>query len=204
MYFLMEVKEGLIIAFRAILANKMRSTLTTLGIIIGIVSVTLMATAIEGVNRAFDKSAAAFGTDVMYIEQFPWMHNEDWATLRNRPRIKVEYADAIEREANMIDAVAPVVTTMRRATYGNNSIDGIFVTGTTSSYVMASGNTELEGRFFSPQESAGGRPVCVIGAGVAEALFPRGNAIGNKIRVAGFPYSVLGVAGGSFRGLHVG
>ena len=64
MYFLTELKEGLAISFRAIRANKMRSVLTTLGIVIGIVSVTLMATAIEGVNRAFDKSAKAFGTDV--------------------------------------------------------------------------------------------------------------------------------------------
>ena len=54
MYFLTELKEGLAISFRAIRANKMRSVLTTLGIVIGIVSVTLMATAIEGVNRAFD------------------------------------------------------------------------------------------------------------------------------------------------------
>ncbi len=59
----------------------MRSVLTTLGIVIGIVSVTLMATAIEGVNRAFDKSASAFGTDVLYIQRFPWISNEDWSTL---------------------------------------------------------------------------------------------------------------------------
>jgi len=193
MYFLTEVKEGLIIAFRAILANKMRSTLTTLGIIIGIVSVTLMATAIEGVNRAFNDSAAAFGTDVMYVEKWPWVHNEDWVTLRNRPEMKVQYADQIEREASSIGAAAPVMMTMRRATFGNYSVEGVFVTGTTSAYIMASGNTEMEGRFFSPEESAGGRPVCTIGAGIAEALFPRGDPIGKTIRVDGFPYTILGV-----------
>ena len=64
MYLLTELKEGLLISFRAVRANKMRSVLTTLGIVIGIVSVTLMSTAIEGVNRAFARSAAAFGTDV--------------------------------------------------------------------------------------------------------------------------------------------
>src|SRR5512135_239805 len=101
MYFLLEVKEGLIIAFRAILANKMRSSLTTLGIIIGIISVTLMATAIEGINRAFDKSAAAFGTDVMYVEKFPWVSNEDWATIRNRRNLEVYYATKIERLSSM-------------------------------------------------------------------------------------------------------
>src|ERR1041384_6737629 len=61
MHFLTEVKEGMLISFRAIRANKMRSVLTTLGIVIGIVSVTMMATAIEGVTRSFEKSGAALG-----------------------------------------------------------------------------------------------------------------------------------------------
>jgi len=59
-----EFKEGMAIAFAAIRANKMRSVLTTLGIVIGIVSVTLMGTAIEGLNRAFNKSIASLGSDV--------------------------------------------------------------------------------------------------------------------------------------------
>jgi len=79
MYFFQELFEGLSISFHAIRANKMRSVLTTLGIVIGIVSVTLMSTAIEGINRAFDKSAAAFGTDVLYVQRFPWVSNDDWS-----------------------------------------------------------------------------------------------------------------------------
>jgi putative ABC transport system permease protein len=63
-----EFKEGMRIAFAAIRANLMRSILTMLGIIIGIVSVTLMGTAIEGLNRAFNKSIASIGADVLYIQ----------------------------------------------------------------------------------------------------------------------------------------
>jgi putative ABC transport system permease protein len=149
MHYLLELKEGLIISFMAIRANKMRSVLTTLGIVIGIVSVTLMATAIEGVNRAFDKSAAAFGTDVLYVQKFPWMSNEDWATIRNRPNLKVSDATRIERQARLIDAVAPVLT--------------------------------------------GGRPVCVVGAVVAETLFPAEDPIGKSIRVVGHRFTVVGI-----------
>lgn len=193
MYFLTELKEGLAISFRAIRANKMRSVLTTLGIIIGIVSVTAMATAIDGLDKAFDKSAKAFGTDVMYVQKWPWMSNEDWSTFRNRREMHVEYADKIERQATMLEAVAPVVGKRAKVTNGNNSIEDAFMTGTTSEYNNASGNTELDGRFFSAEESAGGRPVCVIGANIAEALFPTGDPIGHVIRVGGFPYTVLGV-----------
>jgi putative ABC transport system permease protein len=193
MYFLTELKEGLAISFASIRANKMRSVLTTLGIIIGIVSVTAMAAAIDGLNQAFDRSAKAFGTDVMYVEKWPWVSNEDWASMRNRRDMKVEYADRIERQATQITAVAPVVVTRMRVNVGNNGMDDSFVTGTTASYNFASGNTELDGRFFSPEEAAGGRPVCVIGASVAETVFPTTDPIGQTIRVGGFPYTVLGV-----------
>jgi len=193
MHLLVELKEGILISLRAIRANKMRSVLTTLGIVIGIVSVTLMATAIEGVNRAFDKSAAAFGTDVLYIQRFPWISNEDWHTFRNRPRLEVQNAAAIERQSKLTDAVAPVLTTRRRLTQRDESMESAFVTGTTHQYMMVSGGTLAEGRFFSAEESNGARPVCVIGATVAETLFPRQDPISNVIRVAGFPYTVVGV-----------
>ena len=193
MHYWMELKEGLAISFRAIRTNKMRSVLTTLGIVIGIVSVTLMSTAIEGVNRAFDKSAAAFGTDVLYVQKFPWVSNEDWQTIRNRRDLKVEYSSKIERQASMSDAVAPVMATFREATYQSNKMDGAFVTGTTNNYLSAAGVVLQDGRFFTAEESNGGRPVCAIGATVAETLFPTEDPIGKTIRVAGYPYTVMGV-----------
>jgi putative ABC transport system permease protein len=193
MHFMTELKEGLAISFRAIRANKMRSVLTTLGIVIGIVSVTLMATAIEGVNRAFDKSAQSFGTDVFYIEKFPWVNNEDWATIRNRRDLKVAYASQIERKSQFATAVAPVMATRRPVTYLSNSIDEGLITGTTSDYADAAGVQVSDGRFFNAEESGGGRPVCAIGATVAENLFPKEDPIGKTIRVAGHPFTVVGI-----------
>src|SRR5437868_11474421 len=67
MNFNTEIHEGLKISWAAIRANKLRSTLTTLGIIIGVVTVTLMGTAIEGLNRAFIKSISFIGADVLYV-----------------------------------------------------------------------------------------------------------------------------------------
>lgn len=193
MHFLTEVKEGLLIAFRAIRANKMRSVLTTLGIVIGIVSVTLMATAIEGVNRAFEKSASAFGSKVLYIQKWPWVGDNDWWKYRNRRDMKLEYADYIARHATLADAIAPDATTTKDCRYGSRSMLNAFVTGTTSAYQEASGTTIQDGRFFSQEESDGGRPVCAIGANVAEQLFPAVDPIGQTITVGGYPYKVLAV-----------
>ncbi len=193
MYFLHEIKEGLIIAFRAIRANKMRSVLTTLGIVIGIVSVTLMATAIEGVDRAFEKSASAFGSKVLYIQKFPWVQHDDWWKYRNRRDMKVEYVSAISRQATLVDAVAPSVLTFKDARFGSRTMLSAFVTGTTHQYQEASGTTIQDGRFISQEESDGGRPVCAIGANVAETLFPSIDPIGQTIKIGGFPYTVLAV-----------
>ncbi|TAK67594.1 MAG: FtsX-like permease family protein [Bacteroidetes bacterium] len=190
---LLDIKEGLRIALRAILANKMRSVLTTVGIIIGIVSVTLMATAIEGVDRSFEKSASAFGAKVLYIQKWPWISGNDWWKFRNRRKLKVEYAEAIERRATTIDAIAPAVATMKDARNGSKLMQGTFVTGTTSSYQDASGTGLEDGRFFSREESDGGRPVCAIGANVAEELFEGSDPIGQSIKVGGHPFRVLGI-----------
>jgi putative ABC transport system permease protein len=161
--------------------------------VIGVVSVTLMATAIEGVNRAFDRSAAAFGTDVLYVQRWPWVSNEDWTVFRNRPQLKLQYATQIDRQVTLSDAVAPVMMTRRRTTYGNLSVDDSFVSGTTYQYINASGSALADGRFFTAEESSGGRPVCAIGASIAETLFPTVDPLGKVIRVGGHPYTVVGV-----------
>lgn len=192
MNLLTEIKEGLIIAFRAIRANKMRSVLTTLGIVIGIVSVTLMATGIEGVDRSFQKSAAAFGTKVLYVQKFPWVQGEDWWRYRNRRDLHVEHAEALERQATLLEAIAPVASTVKPAKYADKTFESAWVNGTTSAYFAASGTTIKDGRFFSQEESNGGRPVCVIGANVEETLFPNEDALGKVIKIGGYPYRVLG------------
>jgi putative ABC transport system permease protein len=193
MNFISEITEGLGIAFNAIRANKMRSVLTTLGIVIGIVSVTLMATAIEGVDRKFEESASAFGADVLYIQKFPWVGHEDWWTYRNRKDITVDIADDIERQATLVEAVAPSVVTVRPAQFGDRVVTNAFLTGTTNQYVNTSGTSLKDGRFFSQEESNGGRPVCVVGANIAENLFPNEDPIGKMIKVGGKPYRIQGV-----------
>lgn len=193
MNFINEITEGLSIAFNAIRANKMRSILTTLGIVIGIVSVTLMATAIEGVDRKFEESASAFGANVLYIQKYPWVTHEDWWKYRNRKDITLNIASEIEKQATLIEAVAPSISTIRPAQYGDKVITNTFITGTTNQYISASGSTVKEGRFFSQEESNGGRPVCVIGANVAENLFINEDPIGKVIKIGSKPFKIQGV-----------
>src|SRR2546423_4168446 len=76
--FIYELSESWKIAFAQMQSNKTRSMLTALGVIIGIVAVTLMGTAITGIQTGFDKSMSILGDDVLFVSQFPWERVSNW------------------------------------------------------------------------------------------------------------------------------
>ncbi|MBW7887953.1 MAG: ABC transporter permease [Bacteroidetes bacterium] len=189
-----ELKEGLAISFQAIRANKMRSVLTTLGIIIGIVSVTLMGTAIEGLNRSFNENIQKLGADVLYVQKFPWFDGGDnWWKYRNRKDITVRQYRSIKDQATMLAAASPSSGRMATVKYLNHSIEGVMAVGSNQDYLAISGATMENGRFFSQAESDGGRPVVVLGYKVAGDLFPNETPIGKNVKVSNYTYRVVGV-----------
>ena len=191
--FAYEVKEGLAISFQAIRANKMRSVLTTLGIVIGIVSVTLMGTAIEGLSRGFTENIAKLGADVLYVEKWPWFSGGDWWKYRNRKPVKYNQYKAIERQATLVRASTPETFTQGQVKYKDRSSDGVLTIGANDQYLETSGINMDLGRFFSQAESDGGRPVCVLGSDVADNLFPNETPIGKTIRIGTAAFRVVGV-----------
>ena len=86
--FFYELTESWKIAATQMRSNKTRSMLTALGVIIGIVAVTLMGTAIDGISTGFDKSMAVLGDDVLYVDQESWIQRDDWWNYRSRRKIK--------------------------------------------------------------------------------------------------------------------
>ena len=95
-----ELVEALRIAFAQISANKLRSMLTALGVIIGIVAVTLMGTAILGIDAGVERSLAGFGDDVLYVTKWPWRDVSDWWNFRNRRDIDHNYVHPINEWIN--------------------------------------------------------------------------------------------------------
>ncbi len=191
--FAYELKEGLAISFQAIRANKMRSILTTLGIVIGIVSVTLMGTAIEGLNRGFNDNISKLGADVLYVGKWPWFSGGDWWKYRNRKDVKYQQYEAVERHATLIKSATPVCYTQGVVKYKNQSSDGVTTLGANDQYLETSGINMDLGRFFNQAEADGGRPVCVIGSEVADNLFPNETPLGKTIRIGTSTFRVIGV-----------
>lgn len=201
--FSVEVKEGFKLSFFALSANKARAALTMLGIIIGIISVTLMGSAISGLNRAFEASISSIGADVLYVSKWPWLSRGQWWKYRDRPNLKVQYVSEISKDATMLAAVAPMVERMGTITYRNRSAQNVQVEGTTADYAYVAKMNFKEGRFFTDMETRGNMPVTVLGADVAKELFPDRYPIGQMIRVDGLPFRVIGVRSkqGSFMGM---
>ncbi len=204
----MELVESFRIAVGIIRAHKMRSALTALGVIIGIIAVTLMGSAIGGIEIGFERSLSVIGDDILYVEKWPWHHVDDWWNYRNRRRMDVHYAEDLKRIINatpnsqLVTAV-PTMNTVRNVKFADNEVKGVFTQGTTDEFLVTSTSSFKEGRFFNDAESRGGRNVVVLGYDVAEALFPNQDALDKTVLISGAPFRVIGVYAkqGTFLGL---
>ena len=190
---LWEISEGLQIAFTAIKANKMRSMLTTLGIVIGIVSVTLMATAIEGLNRWLDSSISKLGANVLYIQKFPWSNDGEWWRIRNRKDITMDEGKSLARQVTLVSKVSIFSLSFGKVQLGDKYVDNVSVAGIDENYAEMRGETPESGRFPTAEEVEGGRPIAMLGWEVADKLFGKQNPLDQIIKLKGESYRVIGV-----------
>ncbi len=194
MSILTEFKEAVVIAWTALRSNKLRSGLTTLGIIIGIVTVTLMGTAITGLNAAFKKSISGIGADVLFIQRFAWFMGEaEWRASRNRRELTIQTAREIERLSEFAQAVSVESQGNGTVSLDRRKARGVWVVGNNEQSLEVRGLTLTAGRWLSASDVQAGRPVCVIGAYIAERFFPFGGALGSKIKLNDVPFEVVGV-----------
>ena len=102
-----EFREAVRIAWSSLRSNVLRTSLTTLGIVIGILTVTLMGTAITGLNSAFRKSVGAIGADVLFIQRFSWFSSEaEWRASRNRKELTLQQARDVGEDGRAVVVLA--------------------------------------------------------------------------------------------------
>jgi putative ABC transport system permease protein len=204
----LEVEEGAHIAGLQIAANRTRSILTALGVIIGIIAVTLMGTAIRGIDIGFNRSMSGFGDDVLYVEQYPWSSPADFWQFRNRPDIKLTVADRLnsiiaENRQSLLQLAVAAPATRQTVFYGKRLVSNVYITGTTYEYAYLAETNCDKGRFINEAESRGGRNVCVIGKDVVDGLFGGADSMNKIIKVRDQEYRIIGVFSkqGSFLGI---
>lgn len=181
------------IAFRALKANKVRTSLTMLGIFIGITVVVLMSTAIKGIDNSFQDGISALGSDVLYIDKWAWFSNEEWWKLRNRKSITMSDYENFKSLVKLPIAVAPVINSQQTVKFGDKRVDGVFLNGSNADYVKTTNFTFNQGRFYNEVESNASRQVAVIGSEIATKLFPRGDALDKTIKIGNANFKVVGI-----------
>ena len=194
--------ENLRISLSSVFANKTRSLLTALGIIIGVLSVTLMGTLISGLDRSFENSMSWLGKDILYISRWEWFSDMDWWDVRNRPKMRSEYVNKIMEKSKYALAVAPVMQRGASLSYkGKETLTEIF--GTNEEYMETISTDISSGRFFTRSEDRSGSRVTVIGDGIKEAFFGTQDPINQYIKIDNMKFRVIGVLEkqGKFLGL---
>ena len=194
--------ENFRISLSAVYANKTRSILTALGIIIGVLSVTLMGTLISGLDKSFESSMSWLGKDILYISRYEWFSDMEWWEVKNRPRILPEYVEKIRERSDNALAIAPVMQRGASLAYQDKETrTEIF--GTNEEYMETVSTDIAQGRFFTRNEDRSGSRVTVIGYGIKEAFFGDQNPIGEYIKIDDIKFRVIGVLEkqGKFLGL---
>ncbi len=193
-----EIQEGVRLALYAIRSNKFRSLMTIVGVMIGVGSVILVNTIMDGFNGYAEESIDKIGSNVMYITK--WEEDTDFDNLtdaqRRRPNIRMVEANAILEMCPLVQAVSPEKKKWDNiAKYGNRQIrtpDDF--RGCWPTQPIATNRDVEYGRFIDENDMRRGAMVCVIGPEIADALFDdHAEATGKEIRINGYKFLCIGV-----------
>jgi putative ABC transport system permease protein len=198
-----QARENLLAALETLRANKTRSALTVMGIVIGVSSVISMASIIGGLNKFVQDKVESLGSRTYFLSRFPPGSDPTrWPErIRTRRYFEYTYADYIREAAPDVEIVTTVGTRAaffgsgsNLLIYGGRSVDNAIVRGAEPQYIDAIPLFSIQrGRFITHFDLEHARPVVVLGAAIAESLFPNTDALGKTIRINGGPYEVVGV-----------
>jgi putative ABC transport system permease protein len=182
--------NAFLLSLREILRNLMRSSLTILGIVIGVAAVIIMVTLGNGATRAVSDQIASLGSNMLIVR--PGQRLGAGRDTAGAPPFKLADARAIADQIGSLQAVAPAVsrsvTVVRLANNWSTMIGG-----STDAYFVARNWQPAIGRVFTEAEERAGKAVCVIGETVRRELFGRENPIGSAIRIKEFSCEVIGL-----------
>lgn len=190
------LRESVLFAINSVIANKLRTLLTLLGITIGIFAIISVFSVVDSLEKQIRNSIAALGDQVVYIQKWPWGGFEGeyrWWDYMGRPVPHIRELEEVQRRAVSVEAAAFVASLSRRVEHVNASIDNVTIMGVSADYDQVRNFEIADGRFFSAMESATGRNVVVLGFDLAENLFQNIDPIGRNVKVFGQNAVVIGV-----------
>ena len=189
---MIDFKSTLKIALNSLKVNKMRSALTSLGIIIGVGAVIAMLAIGAGTNKQVQENMESMGSNMLTIRSSSARTGGVSMGMGSKPTLSVKDATAIRRNARGIEAVAPLMSSSRQAMFGNQNWQTT-VYGVTNSYLFVK-NYEIEsGKSFTTDDDRNAAKVALIGSTVATELFGDIDPVGKFLRIGNVPFKVVGL-----------
>lgn len=193
------LNESFRLALLSLRANKLRTFLTLLGVIVGVTSVIAVVTIISGLDKTVASAFSSQGSTVFSVSKHPLVitSREDFIKFNKRKDVTKEDEEVIKRVCRGCDRVGMSVNGLGLVKFADNKSENVSVRGLTPVMFDIENTTIQAGHRWTDQEGVGGRDVCVIGTDLLENVFNNRSAesvIGEVIRVDGIPYEVIGVA----------
>ncbi|HXG43293.1 MAG TPA: ABC transporter permease [Gemmatimonadales bacterium] len=183
--------ETILVALQSIRANKLRSALTALGIIIGVAAVITMVALGAGAQRAVEESIRSLGANVLSV--WPGSFMSRGVATSNRAPLTTDDAEALRRHGTLIRAVVPEMQNQLQVKYLNTNINTMII-GATANYAEVKNYKIAYGRFFTAGDDAGRQRYAVLGADIPEMLGANPAAlIHQTIQIRGLSFEVIGV-----------
>ena len=193
--FLRLFKEGFIFAFNSVIVNKLRTFLSLFGITIGIFSIISVFTVLDWMEKSVHDTISSLGENVIYVHKFPWglSFDEPWWDLIKRPVVTKDDYMAVLNRSTKSSSACLTVTQPEQIKYRKNLARDINIWAVSPEFENIRSFELKNGRYFTPEETASGRNVAVIGAVVAERLFNKIEPVGKEITIAGKRTNIIGV-----------
>ncbi len=193
----MPFSEAVRIAFASLRANKLRSFLTVLGILIGVSSVIAVVAITEGLDKYMSDKVLQLGGKSFSVQKMPDVitSREQWLEMQKRKDVKMEDLDLVKKACGLCSEVGAQVTTSRSAKYGRTTQNNVQVTGITENIPRIGSVRDLSaGRPLIADDIDNARPVAVVGSDLVEAFFGSMDPIGKVVSVYNHPVKIVGVA----------
>ncbi|MCC6690084.1 MAG: ABC transporter permease [Bacteroidia bacterium] len=205
MLFFTLLKESVLFAMNALVVNKLRTFLSLLGITIGIFAIISVFTVVDSLETSLRNSVSSLGDNVVFVQKWPWTFgpNYPWWKYINRPLPKISELEFVQRKCKTAEAVTFTVLSRRIVKYKSNNVSNAEIIAVSNDYDRVKLIELEQGRYFTDIESAGGRNIAVVGASIAEGLFPSGSALGKEIKISGRTLIVVGVLKKQGEGINI-
>lgn len=184
--------EGAKIAVRSLSAHRLRTVLTTVGVGIGVATLLAILGITQGLDSSFERQLASLGSTSVYVSKQPWVQLGNWWEFRNRKNITLAQVDAVRAQCTKCDTVIPLIDEDEDVAFQGNELTAVSINGTSAEWPRVSGFEVVQGRFLSQTDDDNRRLVAVIGADVADTLFPGISPVGQTLRVGKKPFTVIG------------